>query len=66
MFTHKKKFDASIHLAMYQPPDTTCLEEPGLVDNDRDRVESLGMLQGIAANFSSKASWIQKYYIMQK
>ena len=27
-----------------QPPDTICLEEPGLVDKDQDRVESLGML----------------------
>lgn len=75
MLTHTKMFDASIHLARDQPRDTICLEEPGLVDSDQDRVESLGMLtisrvtsdkQDIAANFSRKTSWIRKYYDMQK
>lgn len=36
-----------MHLSTWpwdQPPDTICLEEPGLVDKDQDRVESLGML----------------------
>lgn len=71
VYAHTKMFEG--HLSTWpwvQPQDTICLEAPGLVDKDQDRVESLGMLtiswvtsdkQGIAAaNFSGKASWIQQ------